>query len=134
MLDGIVTVCGPGGFTSTRIVSLIVNTWRSLHHVSTQSLTLFDVFERSGGTYPMCVKANRCEYLVLASKESEPTIFSLPTMPDGAYFGIMDVSDFENRKISIQSEIAYETLIRDFDFSPEDRNIEPYYIKKPNIT
>jgi tRNA A37 threonylcarbamoyladenosine modification protein TsaB len=47
-LSGIVAVNGPGGFTSTRIVSLIVNTWRSLYHIPTQSLTLFEMYEKAG--------------------------------------------------------------------------------------
>lgn len=133
-LEGIVTICGPGGFTSTRIVSLIVNTWHSLYHIPTQSLTLFDLFERSGGIYPMCVKANRGEYLVLATKDGVPTIFTLADMPEGPYTGIGDVSDFADKKISIQSNIDYDMLIADFHFVAEEKNIEPYYIKKPNIT
>jgi hypothetical protein len=82
----------------------------------------------------MCVKANRGEYLILESKIATPTIYSLVTVPDGNYVGIGDISDFENQHISIQSLIDYEKLILNFKFLPTDKNIEPYYIKKPNIT
>lgn len=133
-LEWVVTVCGPGGFTSTRIVSLIVNTWRSLYHLPTQSLTLFDVFEKAGWKYPMCVKANRGEYLLQTSKEGEPYICSLQDVPNGIYAWIGDISDFADRNISIQSHIEYSSLISEFIFMAEDKNIEPYYIKKPNIT
>jgi hypothetical protein len=48
--------------------------------------------------------------------------------------GIGDVSDFADTKISVQSSIDYEKLISHFHFVAEEKNIEPYYIKKPNIT
>ena len=63
-LEGVLVVRGPGGFTGTRIVSLIVNTWRSLYHIPVSGITLFDVLIGSGGTYPIAIKANRGEYLV----------------------------------------------------------------------
>jgi len=134
-LSGIVAVSWPGGFTATRIISLIVNTWKSLYQIPTQSITLFDLFLRSGSDFPLCVKANRGEYLIWLESEKNPEILPIPKIPFGKYSGMWDEADFiPEQKVSISQTIDYEKFFTQFVFTLEDKNIEPYYIKKPNIT
>ncbi len=134
-ISGIVTVSWPGGFTATRIISLIVNTWRSLYHIPTQSITLFDLFLRSGSDFPLCVKANRGEYLIWSEAEKNPEILPISEIHSGNYSGMWDEEDFTlEQNVHINQNIDYEKFFTQFAFIPEDKNIEPYYIKKPNIT
>lgn len=133
-LRGVVAVNGPGSFTAMRIVTLCLNTLSFVHHTPLYSVDYFLLGELSGWGFPMMIRANRGEYLVKKTRESPPELVPIPEIPAGDYSGIGDINDFTNVRISIQSELDYARFCRDFRMeNPTDR-IEPFYIKKPNIT
>lgn len=118
-----------------RIITLTVNTLAFVHKTPLFALDFFRLLSLSERDFPMCVKANRGEYLVRYSSEHNPEIVAIADMSDGHYFGIGDENDFENRQISIEYGVDYARFIRNYEFpsSPLSR-IDPIYIKKPNIT
>lgn len=133
-LDGIVVVNGPGSFTAMRIVTLTVNTLAFVHHTPLYSLDFFNLATLGGLGYPILVKANKGEYLVRKSQEDLPSIVLISDVPDGQYAGLGDINDFANGGISIQSEIDYNRVIQNLPLDVPQERIEPFYIKKPNIT
>lgn len=133
-LEGIVVVNGPGSFTAMRIVTLTLNTIAFVHKVPLYSIDFFTLATLGWLEYPMLVKANRGEYLVKKSWEDLPMIVPIDEIPSGHYAGLGDINDFANREISIQSEIDYSAVIRNLSLDVLEERVEPFYIKKPNIT
>lgn len=82
----------------------------------------------------MLIKANRGEYLVRKSLEDLPRIVPIDEVPSGHYVGLGDINDFANKEISIQSELDYNRVIQNLSLDVLRERVEPFYIKKPNIT
>ncbi|MCK9272586.1 hypothetical protein M0P65_03495 [Candidatus Gracilibacteria bacterium] len=133
-ISGIVIINGPGSFTGTRVISLIVNTINFVHHTPLSSINYFELLEYMENGYPMAIKANKGEYLIKKSKASNPEIIAIPELPKGDYFGIGDNIDFEKNESRIQLKKDYKKFIKEFEFNGKNHRIEPFYIKKPNIT
>ncbi|EKE29580.1 MAG: hypothetical protein ACD_2C00141G0002 [uncultured bacterium (gcode 4)] len=127
-------VNGPGWFTWTRIIALIANTIRFVHNIPLGSIDYFSLMEKSGFDYPMMIRANRTECLLKQDRESDPVIVAKTDVAPWEYSWIWDELDFENRKVSIKWISDYSRLIENLDTVPDTEKIEPYYIKKPNIT
>lgn len=130
----IVAVNWPGWFTWTRIISLIINTFNFVYWIKIQSIDYFELIERLGMDYPIIIKANRWEYLIKTSKTVIPTIIGNNDLIDWIYSWIWDQNDFENKNISLNIVNEYNNLIENFEFAGANIKMEPFYIKKPNIT
>lgn len=133
-LKGIVVVNGPGSFTAMRIVTLTINTIAFVHGTPLYGIDFFSLATLGWLEYPMFVKANRGEYLMKKSWEDLPQIVPIDEVSSGQYAGFGDINDFANKEISIQSEIDYGTVIQNVPLDVPQERIEPFYIKKPNIT
>ncbi|MDD2566022.1 MAG: hypothetical protein PHZ26_03705 [Candidatus Gracilibacteria bacterium] len=133
-LNGIAVINGPGGFTGTRIISLTVNALSFTKNIKIDSFSYFDFLEKSGEFYPMLIKANKGEYLIKNSQELEPQLILTNDIESGKYTGIGNILDFENKQISIEGSRNYEKFIANYSFNGELKRMEPYYIKKPNIS
>ncbi len=133
-LLGVIVVNGPGSFTAMRIITLTVNTLSFVHHTPLYSLDYFALSELSMIGYPILLRANRWEYLLQRKKNHSPELIAIADIPAGAYFWIGDTNDFTNDTISIQSNLRYDVFCRNFQLANPVQRIEPYYIKKPNIT
>ena len=133
-LDRLVVVNWPGWFTGTRIMALIANTIKFVHDIPLGSIDYFRLLELSGLGYPMIIKANRTEYLLKSKPLSDPVIMPKTEIASWEYSWIWDELDFENQKVSIKWIRDYEKLIEKLESDWNLEKIEPYYIKKPNIT
>lgn len=133
-LEGVVVVNGPGSFTAMRIITLTINTLSFVHRTPLYSIDYFALGELSGWGYPMLLRANRGEYLLQKNKSAIPELIAIPDIPSGLYSGMGEANDFTNGTISIQSHLAYDVFCKNFEIGNPVRRIEPYYIKKPNIT
>ncbi|EKD30014.1 MAG: hypothetical protein ACD_78C00187G0001 [uncultured bacterium (gcode 4)] len=133
-LEGIVVVNGPGSFTAMRIVTLTVNTLAFVHKTPLYSLDFFSLAVLAWLDYPMLMKANRGEYLLRKSEKYPPAIIPIGEVPSWHYAGLGDTNDFTNGGISIQSELDYGAAIRNLALDTPTQRIDPFYIKKPNIT
>lgn len=133
-LDGVVVVNGPGSFTAMRIITLTVNTLSFVHRIPLYGIDYFRLAELAGAEFPMLIRANRGEYLKKETKYTPPELRAIPEISPGNYWGIGDANDFTNPGISIQSTLRYQLFCSNFLFEHPTERIEPFYIKKPNIT
>ena len=133
-LRGIVVVNGPGGFTSMRIITLVVNTIAFIYNVPLYPIDFFAFAQYAGAEFPMLLKANRGEYLLKELPTAATYIVPIDAMPAGQYSGIGDENDFVNRGISIQSDLDYTRFLQEYVFCVPRKKIDPIYIKKPNIS
>ncbi|MDD2487530.1 MAG: hypothetical protein PHS92_04115 [Candidatus Gracilibacteria bacterium] len=133
-ITGIAVINGPGGFTGTRVITLMINTLIFVYGIPVDAIDYFRFLELSEIPYPIIIKANRSEYLIKTSSKVLPVIKVIDEMDEGEYFGIGDKTDFENKNIYIKSNGGYSNFIRNYVFEGKNDRIEPIYIKKPNIT
>lgn len=133
-LSGIVVINWPGSFTGTRVISLIVNTINFVHHTLLENINYFEFLEYMGNWYPMAIKANKWEYLIKKSKDENPIIIAISELSEWNYFWIWDNIDFEKNESRVQLKKDYKKFIQEFEFNWKNQRIEPFYIKKPNIT
>ncbi len=133
-LEGLSIINWPWWFTWTRIISLIANTIWFVNNVRLEWIDYFTLLDESSFSYPMIIKANRSEYLLKENKDSKPFLISKEKLSPGIYSGIWDDKDFEDKNISIKRISDYNAFISNHSFGFTFDRIEPYYIKKPNIT
>ena len=133
-IEWITVINWPGWFTWTRIISLIVNSIWYVKKIPLDSLDYFQMMEISWLSYPMMLKANRSEYLYKESAHSEPKILNKADIAPWRYSWIWDETDFENGGVKIEWMKDYKKLIASIPKARDLKKIEPYYIKKPNIT
>ena len=133
-ISWIIVINWPGSFTGTRVISLVVNTINFVHKTPLESINYFEFLEYMQNSYPMAIKANKWEYLIKKSKDDNPQIIAISELPIWNYFWIWDNIDFEKNESGIQLKKDYEKFIQKFEFNWKNQRIEPFYIKKPNIT
>jgi tRNA A37 threonylcarbamoyladenosine modification protein TsaB len=133
-IEWVTVVNWPGWFTGTRIIALVINTIQFVNHIKVDAIDYFSLIEKAWSSYPMIIKANRTEFLYKENSGSKPYIMPKSELKPWKYSGIWNELDFENKDIWIESKIDYVSFIEKFEFSWTLDRIEPYYIKKPNIT
>lgn len=124
----------PWWFTSTRIITLVMNTINFTSSIKIDSIDYFEFLEICKMSYPMIIKANRSEYLIKESTENEPLLVDKENIKAWTYSSNQNAFDFENNKIYIKWIKDYSSFINNYKFNPSKNRIEPYYIKKPNIS
>lgn len=83
----------------------------------------------------MMVNANRSEVVLKTGAHSPAGIVEKSTLPGGEYLVAGLASDFENPEIRIQSELEYNLATKSLpEHAHRVDTVEPYYLKKPNIT
>lgn len=82
----------------------------------------------------MLVRANRDEVAHCPGVGKPFEIVRKDSLPPGKYRGSVDESDFAGGAISVESETDYARAVRSLDLSKPVRKIEPFYVKKPNVT
>ncbi len=130
----VIVVNGPGSFTAMRIITLTLNTLSFVHHIPLYGIDYFTLGHVSGWAFPMVIRANRWEYLVRKNQDTPDTIIAIADIEPGVYFGIGDTNDFTNTQISVQSHLRYDIFCKNMVLKDPTERIEPFYIKKPNIT
>jgi len=124
----------PWWFTWTRIISLAINTISFIYKIPIDSFDYFFLLEKAWYSYPMIIKANRWEYLLKISWDSKPELTIISNLKKGKYSWIWNVLDFENYDIYVEYISDYGVFINNYSFNWKFERMEPYYIKKPNIS
>lgn len=132
-ISWIITINWPGWFTWTRILALILNTINYVKKIPLESINFWEYVILCWWEYPILIKANRWEYLLKENKNTEPKLIKNEEIKEWEYFWIWDL-DFDKTKIKIKSQLDISKFIENYNPSYNNKKIEPYYIKKPNIT
>lgn len=131
-VDRIFLVCGPAGFSATRVTTLMISTLRYVYpHIAFYSLDRFTLAHHLGAPYPLIIDANRAEYLVAHG----PHDYQL-TPKDSTFSGGYDILRDPEGYITADRLIALAQRDPDVLLPICERVVyfRPMYLKKPHIT
>lgn len=131
-IDHIVCVNGPGSFTGVRTVVLAVNTLNYIIRKHITPLSYFDLFS----SYPIIKSSSkRDSFFQSDAKTSIEVIQNTLILEDNShlkcFFWENPADIFSEKKII--DNIDYSAIIKKLEFQ-QFSQIEPLYIKKPNIS
>lgn len=133
-LENISIVCGPGSFTWVRTACLIVNTIAFNNDIFLTSLSYFDLFE----TYPIIKNSSKRD--VFIKKEAHCKIKVLENASALEYIQEKNINifsgdfdKFEKNTIIQTTKPDYAKIIATIEHSKISQ-VEPIYLKKPNIS
>lgn len=133
-LEGIACVRGPAGFTGIRVVTLTLGTLAFAVGIPLFELDYAELHALGGWNGGVLVRANRDEVAHCPKAGAEFEIVRKALLPEGNYRGNVSESDFAGRAISVESQVNYAQAVRSLDLSKPLKKIEPFYVKKPNVT
>ncbi len=132
-LGGIYLVNGPGGFTGTRLSSLLANAVGWALGTPLHAVDAFALLDLAGAPYPRFARANRTEYLVRAEPGSGSVLAKAADLPAGIYAGPGNPLDFDPGRVII-SGTDYASALKRLETLPPEKRIVPSYAKAPNIS
>ncbi len=133
-LSGIVVMVWPGGFTGTRITTLVANTISYSFHVPLFPLTVGEFFAMQDAPLPWITPITKREVLLWTGKETNLfTIAQTSDLPEGSYSGISSI-DFIGPNHTMDRATNYEKVIAEIPLLQPLKRIIPIYARDPNIT
>jgi hypothetical protein len=133
-LEGIITIIGPGGFTGTRVTTLVANTIAYAFHIPLFPLTIGEFFSLQDAPLPWITQITKKE--VLLWTENIPDSFvltALSDLPEGLYSSIAPI-DFTGANRTMSPAKEYEKVITRISMTDGFKSLKPLYAKDPNIT
>ncbi len=127
-------VNGPWAFTLLRIITLTVNTWAFVYKMPIVSIDLFQLWTLCWYPLPYAIKANRGEYLCFFSEGNSPELSTIENLPEWKYWWIGDNADFLSKNTHFEYSFDNRKVFEYISLKNWTSQIEPVYIKKPNIT
>ena len=128
-LSGIVVVNGPGGFTGTRITTLVANTLAMSYGIPLYPLSVGQVFELIGAPLPWMMPLTKREVLVwIDSDTTQHTCVMKNELPTGTYSSLENI-DFETAGYTIDHISDTEKLVNHVCLNNPQTIIHPLYAK-----
>ena len=131
-VDNIVVVNWPGSFTGVRSIVLTINSINYITEKSITPISFFDLYK----TYPIVKNSSRRDLFVKYEKNATIVIESNDTFLQKLWNRVIYWDwwkNLENNNLLIIWKIDYNTIIKDLILQ-DKKQIEPLYIKKPNIS
>ncbi len=133
-LEGIITIIGPGGFTGTRVTTLVANTIAYAFHIPLFPLTIGEFFGLQDAPLPWITQITKKEVLLWTKNKSDSFILTaLSDLPEGLYSSIAPI-DFIGANRTMSPAKEYEKVIARMSITNGHKNLKPLYAKDPNIT
>lgn len=133
-LSGIAVVVGPGGFTGTRVTTLVVNTLGYSFDIPLFPLTVSDIFSLQNAPIPWITPVTKKEVLIWEDAESPYfKILPLIDLPAGTYTSITSI-DLPTPNHTLNKVDNYKMVIERINLSTPSKRVKPLYAKDPNIT
>ncbi len=131
-LSGIVVMVWPGGFTGTRVTTLVANSLAYSFNIPLFPLTVWDFFSYQEAPLPWIISITKKEVLLWQNKEN-PLITQISELLEGIYSSLAPI-DFDSREHTILTRNDYTRAIASLPLSNPRERIQPIYAKDPNIT
>lgn len=131
-LSGIVVMVWPGGFTGTRVTTLVANSLAYSFGVPLFPLTVWEFFSYQDASLPWIITITKKEVLLWQNKES-PLIWQIAELPQGEYSSLAPI-DFDSQQHTILTRNNYVRVIASLPLTNPRERIQPLYAKDPNIT
>ena len=144
-INNIVVIHGPGSFTWVRTTVLVANTFAFRTHIRLTPLSYFDLFD----SYPIIKQSSKRDVFMKKSIEGEIEILSNSECVEyimqnnikkiywdfdiSSKIAIVQEDSQSKNDIENVSEVDYKNVILWITFQNK-KQIEPLYIKKPNIS
>lgn len=133
-LSGIVVMVWPGGFTGTRITTLVANTIGYSFHIPLFPITVWEFFAMQHAPLPWITPVTKKEVLLWTGKAPNNfTIAHIVGLPEGAYSGISSI-DFDGSNHTMHIAGDYGQVISEISLLQWFDRISPIYARDPNIT
>jgi tRNA A37 threonylcarbamoyladenosine modification protein TsaB len=131
-LSGIVVMVGPGGFTGTRVTTLVANSLAYGFNIPLFPLTVGEFFAYQDAPFPWIISITKKEVLLWKDKTTTE-ITQLSDLPVGTYSSLAPI-DFDSQEHTIETRKEYDGVIASLPLSAPQTRIQPLYAKDPNIT
>lgn len=131
-LSGIVVIVWPGGFTGTRVTTLVANSLAYSFGVPLFALTVWEFFAYQDAPLPWMIAITRKEVL-LWQDQKNPVLSQMSDLPEGTYSTLAPI-DFDSPKHTIQTRDDHARVIANLSLKNPQNKIQPLYAKDPNIT
>lgn len=133
-IENIVVVNWPWSFTGIRTTVLAINSINYITNKNLTAISYFDMFD----SYPIIKTSSKRDCFIKLTKDSKIEIISniniLKLLQDKKINKIYwDINKEIFEKIEIFDKIDYVNIIKDIKFDSK-KQIDPLYIKKPNIS
>lgn len=134
-LEGIVCINWPGGFTGTRVTTLVVNTIAFSYQIPLFAFGIFDFFAKQDAPYPYITSITKRECLLWKNRSPDPELAQINTLPEWIYSALEDIDTRSNlAKIILVKARNHEKFIKNIVLDTPCKIISPLYAKNPNIT
>lgn len=131
-LSGIVVMVWPGGFTGTRVTSLIANSLGYSFGIPLFPLTVWEFFAYQESPLPWIIPITKKEVLLWKDADS-PVIWEISTLAEGIYSGLSPI-DFPSSNHTMNIVKGYAEVIASLPLIEAQKQVKPLYAKDPNIT
>jgi hypothetical protein len=127
-IDTITTVTWPGGFTASRVLTLMLSTLHLTDAIKLFAIDRFAYAHMLGASFPLSLQANKAER-ALALNSGHWSLIAHDECMHPAYHLDDDRDNFFSRE---NVENFFRSCL--LPFGREEFPLKPIYIKKPNIT
>lgn len=131
-LSGIVVMVWPGGFTGTRVTTLVANSLAYGFEIPLFPLTVGEFFAYQETPLPWIIPITKKEVLLWEEADS-PTISEICTLAEWIYSGLSPI-DFASPNHTMNRVKWYTQVIASLPLTHSQKQVKPLYAKDPNIT
>lgn len=131
-LSGMVVMVGPGGFTGTRVTTLMANSLAYSFNIPLFPLTVGEFFSCQGSPLPWIVAITKREVLLWEHPDTA-TICQINDLSERAY-SVLGQIDFTSQNHTMIPAKKYNEVIVSLPLTLSQSHIKPIYAKDPNIT
>lgn len=125
---------GPGGFTGTRVATLVANTISYSYDTPLFPLTAGEFFMLQDAPLPWIMPVTKKEVLIWHEKKPEQYALTLiADLPEGTYISLCPI-DFPGTNHTMSMAREYPRVIAGLSLSDGLKRVTPLYAKEPNIT
>ena len=132
-VSGIAAVVGPGGFTGTRLVTLMANSVGWALGTPLYAVDAFQLCRLARAPLPHAARANRNEYLVIRRDGETPGMERVSAMGPDTFHGTGNPLDFAPGG-AIMAGVDYARALRNLDLTTPVDKLMPSYAKAPNVS
>ena len=133
-LQGIVSIVWPGGFTGTRVTTLVANTLAYSFHTPLFPLTLGEFFALQDAPLPWISSVTKKEVLHWTDENIHPPIIThITDLPEGNYSMVSPI-DFSSPNYKIVLMRDYASVISKITLTKGQTRVKPLYARDPTIT
>lgn len=131
-LSGIVVMAGPGGFTGTRVTTLVANSLAYSFHIPLFPITVPEFFSYQNAPLPWIISITKKEIL-LWEHASSAVIAQISELAQWAY-SVLGQIDFMPQNTTMIPAKKYDEVIASIPLAHSQKRVKPIYAKDPNIT